>query len=214
MSVRPAPATVSRRRAARIVVECELTMIVKRLKIPDIIAVRPDRHEDERGFFSETYNRRALADAGVEEEFVQDNHSLSVPQGTLRGLHFQAPPAAQAKLVRVVRGTIFDVAVDIRVGSPSFGEHLCCELSAREWNQIYIPKGFAHGFCTLEPDTEVIYKVSDYYAPEHDRGVLWNDPALGIEWPVSDPLLSEKDRSHPRLCDLPDYFVYKPIVNG
>ena len=189
-------------------------MIVKRLKIPDIIALRPDRHEDERGFFSETYNRRALADAGVEEEFVQDNHSLSVAQGTLRGLHFQAPPAAQAKLVRVVRGAIFDVAVDIRVGSPSFGQHESWELSAGNGKQIYIPKGFAHGFCTLEPDTEVIYKVSDYYAPEHERGVLWNDLALGIEWPVSDPLLSEKDRSHPRLCDLPDYFVYKPIVNG
>ena len=189
-------------------------MFVKRLKFPDLLAIRPDRHEDERGFFSETYNRRALADAGVEEEFVQDNHSLSGPQGTLRGLHFQAPPAAQAKVVRVVRGVILDVAVDIRVGSPSFGQHVCCELSARKWNQIYIPKGFAHGFCTLEPDTEVIYKVSDYYAPEHDRGLLWSDPALGIKWPVSEPLLSEKDRSHPLLRELPDYFVYKPIVNG
>jgi len=189
-------------------------MFVKRLKIPDLLAIRPDRHEDERGFFSETYNRRALADVGVEEEFVQDNHSLSGPQGTLRGLHFQAPPAAQAKVVRVVRGVILDVAVDIRVGSPSFGQHVCCELSARKWNQIYIPKGFAHGFCTLEPDTEVIYKVSDYYAPEHDRGLLWSDPALGIKWPVSEPLLSEKDRSHPLLRELPDYFVYKPIVNG
>ena len=114
----------------------------------------------------------------------------------------------------MVHGAIFDVAVDIRAGSPSFGEHLSRELSAREWNQIYIPKGFAHGFCTLEPGTEVIYKGSDDYASVHDRGALWNDPALGIEWPVSDPLLSKKDRSHPRLCDLPDYFVYKPIVNG
>ena len=119
-----------------------------------------------RDLLSETYSQRALADVGIKVEFVQDNHSLSVPQGTLRGLHFQAPPAAQAKLVRVVRGTILDVAVDIRVGSPSFGQHVCCELSAREWNQVYIPEGFAHGFCTLEPDTEVIYKVSDYYAPD------------------------------------------------
>ena len=189
-------------------------MIVERLKIREIVAIRPDRHEDERGFFSETYSRRALAETGIDTEFVQDNHSLSVPLGTLRGLHFQAPPAAQAKLVRVVRGAIFDVAVDIRAGSPSYGRHVSCRLSAQEWNQLYIPAGFAHGFCTLEPDTEVIYKVSDYYAPEHDRGLLWNDPALGIEWPVSEPLLSEKDRSHPLLRQMPECFRYKPIVNG
>ena len=188
-------------------------MYVERLTIREVIEIGPDRYEDERGFFSETYSRRALAEAGIEDEFVQDNHSLSVAQGTLRGLHFQAPPAAQAKLVRVVHGVILDVAVDIRVGSPSFGQHVCCELSAREWNQIYIPQGFAHGFCTLEPDTEVTYKASDYYAPELDRGLLWNDPALGIDWPISDPLLSEKDRSHPPLRDLPQYFTYKPKIN-
>ncbi len=188
-------------------------MYVERLKIREVVTIRPDRHEDERGFFSETYSRRALAAAGYDAEFVQDNHSLSVPQGTLRGLHFQAPPAAQAKLVRVVRGAILDVAVDIRVGSPSFGQHVRCELSDRNWNQLYVPEGFAHGFCTLEPDTEVIYKVTDYYAPEHDHGLLWSDPALGIDWPVSDPLLSEKDRSHPPLRELPVYFTYKPIVN-
>lgn len=189
-------------------------MFVKRLKIQDIIVIRPDRYEDDRGFLSETYSRRALAEAGIETLFVQDNHSFSAARGTLRGLHFQAPPAAQAKLVRVVRGTILDVAVDLRVGSPSYGHHIGCELNAREGNQIYIPEGFAHGFCTLESDTEVIYKVSDYYAPEHDRGLLWSDPGLGIEWPVSDPLLSEKDRSHPPLCKLREYFTYKPIVNG
>ena len=188
-------------------------MIVERLRIREIAAIKPVRYEDERGFFSETYNRRALADAGIEAEFVQDNHSLSVPQGTLRGLHFQAPPSAQAKLVRVVRGAILDVAVDIRVGSPSFGQHVCCELSAREWNQIYIPECCAHWLGTLEPDTEVAYKASDYYAPELDRGLLWNDPALGLDWPISDPLLSEKDRSHPPLRDLPQYFTYKPIIN-
>jgi len=188
-------------------------VFVERLRISEIVAIKPVRYEDERGFFSETYNRRALADVGIEAEFVQDNHSLSVPQGTLRGLHFQAPPAAQAKLVSVVRGVILDVAVDLRVGSPSFGQHVCCELSAREWNQIYIPQGFAHGFCTLEPDTEVTYKVSDYYAPELDRGLMWNDPELGIDWPISDPLLSEKDRSHPPLRDLPQYFTYKQKIN-
>ena len=189
-------------------------MYVERLTIREVIEIGPDRYEDERGFFSETYSRRALAEAGIEDEFVQDNHSLSVPQGTLRGLHFQAPPAAQAKLVRVVRGAILDVAVDIRVGSPSYGRHVSRRLSAKDWNQLYVPQGFAHGFCTLEPDTEVIYKVSGYYAPEHDRGLLWNDPALGIDWPVSDPLLSEKDRRHPPLGELPVYFKYKPIVNG
>ncbi len=189
-------------------------MIVERLKIREIVAIRPDRHEDVRGFFSETYSRRALAEAGIDTEFVQDNHSLSIPQGTLRGLHFQAPPAAQAKLVRVVRGAILDIAVDIRMGSPSYGQHVSCELGAREWNQLYVPLGFAHGFCTLEPDTEVIYKVSDYYVPEHEHGLLWNDPALAIDWPASNPLLSEKDRSHPPLRELPEYFTYKPKVNG
>jgi len=189
-------------------------MIVERLQISEIVLIRPDRHEDERGFFSETYSRRALAEAVLDTDFVQDNHSLSVTQGTLRGLHFQAPPAAQAKLVRVVRGAIFDVTVDIRAGSPSYGRHVICRLSAQEWNQLYVPVGFAHGFCTLEPDTEVIYKVSDYFAPEHDRGLLWNDPALAIDWPVSEPLLSEKDRTHPPLGALPEYFSYKPIVNG
>ncbi len=189
-------------------------MYVERLTIREVIEIGPDRYEDERGFFSETYSRRALAEAGIEEEFVQDNHSLSVPQGTLRGLHFQTPPAAQAKLVRVVRGAVLDVAVDIRVGSPSYGQHVSSTLSAKDWNQLYVPQGFAHGFCTLAPDTEVIYKVSGYYAAEHDRGLLWNDPALGIDWPVPDPLLSEKDRRHPPLHELPEYFTYKPIVNG
>ncbi len=189
-------------------------MFVERFKIREVVAFRPDRHRDARGFFSEPYSRRALAEAGIDTEFVQDNHSLSVPRGTLRGLHFQAPPAAQAKLVRVVRGAIFDVAVDIRAGSPSYGRHVSCRLSAKEWNQLYVPVGFAHGFCTLEPDTEVIYKVSGYYAPEHDRGLLWNDPALAIDWPVSEPLLSEKDRSLPLLRQMPACFTYKPIVNG
>ncbi len=187
---------------------------IQETEIPAVKIVKPARFTDKRGFFSETYNRRALAEAGIDTEFVQDNHSLSVPQGTVRGLHFQTPPAVQAKLVRVVRGAILDVAVDIRTGSPSYGRHVSCRLSAEAWNQLFIPEGFAHGFCTLEPDTEVIYKVSGYYAPDHDRGLLWNDPALGIDWPVSEPLLSEKDRFHPPLGELPEYFRYKPIVNG
>ncbi len=189
-------------------------MLVERFKIREVVAIRPDRHQDPRGFFSETYSRRALAEDGIDTEFVQDNHSVSVPEGTLRGLHFQAPPAAQAKLVRVVCGAIFDVAVDIRAGSPSYGQHVSCRLSAKYCNKLYVPIGFAHGFCTLEPDTEVIYKVSDYYAPAQDRGLLWNDPALAIDWPYSEPLLSEKDRSHPLLHQMSECFVYKPIVNG
>lgn len=201
------PATGLRRRAAHILGEYGLTMFVKRLNIPEVLVIRPDRHEDERGFFSETYNFRELARHGIGLAFVQDNHSLSIEKGTLRGLHFQAPPAAQAKLVRVVSGAVFDVAVDIRAGSPSFGQHVSCELSACNWEQIYIPVGFAHGFCTLEPNTEVIYKVTQYYAPSHDCGLQWNDPALGIDWPVSDPLLSEKDRSHPLLRELPEHFT-------
>jgi len=200
------PATGPRRRAGSILGEDGLKMFVKRLNIPDVVVIRPDRHEDDRGFLSETYNRRALAEIGIEREFVQDNHSLSRRKGTLRGLHYQAPPAAQAKLVRVVRGAVFDVAVDIRVGSPTFGQHVSCKLSGCNGEQIYVPEGFAHGFCTIEPDTEVIYKISNYYAPAHDCGLMWNDPALGIEWPVSKPLLSEKDRTHPVLGELPAHF--------
>ena len=176
--------------------------------IPDVKIITPKKFGDHRGFFSETYNRKALADAGVDLEFVQDNHSLSAQRGVLRGLHFQLPPFAQDKLVRVVRGSILDVAVDIRRSSPTFGRHVKAVLSAANWQQILVPAGFAHGFVTLEPDTEVVYKVTNYYAPQHDRGVMWNDPALGIEWPVSgdDVTLSDKDRKQPLLADAPDLF--------
>ena len=183
-------------------------MDVTRLAIPEILILKPAKHGDERGFFSETYSRNALAKAGIALEFVQDNHAYSAQPGTVRGLHFQIPPRAQAKLIRVVRGAIFDVALDLRRNSPTYGRHVSAIISARDWNQILIPAGFAHGLCTLEPDTEVLYKVTDHYAPDCDRGVLWNDPALAIEWPV-DParaVVSGRDRQHPTLAELPPCF--------
>ena len=185
-------------------------MEVTALDTLGIKLLTPRRFRDERGFFSETYNNRVLCGLGIDVEFVQDNHSLSVAKGTVRGLHFQAPPFAQDKLVRVVRGRILDIAVDIRKGSPTYGQAVSAVLSAEDGNQLFVPKGFAHGFCTLEPGTEVIYKVSDYYAPEHDLGTLWNDPDLGIVWPVREEqaILADKDRTWPRLGELPDVFVY------
>jgi dTDP-4-dehydrorhamnose 3,5-epimerase len=189
-----------------------LPLLVENLRIPAVKLIRPAKHEDARGYFSETYSKRALAEAGIEIDFVQDNHVLSKERGTVRGLHFQIPPVAQAKLVRVARGSIFDVAVDLRVGSPSFGQHVSAALSAEAWNQILIPAGFAHGLVTLEPSTEVIYKVSEPYSPEHDKGLLWNDEALGIAWPVSESeaILSAKDGQQPRLAELPAYFRFEP----
>ncbi len=186
-------------------------MKVERLAVPDVLLIEPRRFGDERGFFSEVFSRRALAERGLDVEFVQDNHSLSRPVGTVRGLHFQVAPSAQGKLVRVVRGAVLDVAVDIRHGSPSYGRHVATVLSAANWRQLWVPRGFAHGFCTLEPDTEVIYKVDAYYDREADHGILWNDPALGIDWPVTAEaaVLSEKDRAAPRLADLPPQFRYE-----
>ena len=187
-------------------------MEVLETKIAGIKLLKPVRRVDPRGFFSEVFKEQVLRENGIDIHFVQDNHSLSINKGVVRGLHFQIPPSAQAKLLRVTAGSIFDVAVDIRWGSPSFGRHFAAVLSAADWNQIFIPEGFAHGYCTLEPDTEVIYKVNAYYSPEHDRGLLWNDPALGIVWPVSTDkaLVSDKDRTHPVLSDLPRYFLYEP----
>jgi dTDP-4-dehydrorhamnose 3,5-epimerase len=185
-------------------------MHVTPLSIPDVKLVESERFGDERGSFSEVYNRRALAGRGIELEFVQDNHSLSRAKGTIRGLHYQSLPFAQAKLVRVVRGSVLDVAVDLRLGSPTYGKHVTAVISATAWNQILVPVGFAHGFCTLEPDTEVIYKVTNYYSPAHDHGVLWNDPELGIEWPVSEAaaVLSPRDRRLPRLGEIASPFAY------
>src|SRR5213592_4825033 len=169
--------------------------------IPDVRLIIPRQLKDHRGFFSEVYSTRLLKDAGIDTTFVQDNHSLSVEKGVLRGLHYQVAPMAQDKLIRVVRGAILDVALDIRRGSPTFGRHVSAVISAENWRQIFVPIGFAHGFVTLESNTEVVYKVSNYYSPAHDRGILWNDPALGIDWGVSaaEAVLSEKDRKNPKL---------------
>jgi dTDP-4-dehydrorhamnose 3,5-epimerase len=177
-------------------------------EIAEVKLIVPRIHRDHRGFFSETYNRADLAALGVNLEFVQDNHSLSVERGVVRGLHFQIPPFAQDKLLRVIRGSVFDVALDIRRESPTYGKHVARVISAADWNQFLVPAGFAHGFCTLEANTEVIYKVTNYYSPEHDRGVLWNDADLGITWPVTDAeaILSDKDKKQPRFRDLPHYF--------
>jgi len=185
-------------------------MDVKALAIPDVKLIAPRRIEDDRGFFSETYRKEDLAAAGIDDEFVQDNHSLSRQAGVIRGLHFQTNPYAQGKLVRVVRGAIFDVAVDIRRGSPTFGQHVAVELSADNWLQLWVPIGFAHGFCALAPETEVIYRVTSYYDQASDRGVAFDDPDLAIAWPVAAgrAVVSAKDRGHPRLGDLPDHFTY------
>ena len=167
--------------------------------IPDVKLVVPKKFGDHRGFFSEVFNLKSLHDAGITHDWVQDNHSLSVPSGVVRALHYQLPPMAQAKLVRVIRGKIFDVAVDIRRGSPTFGKYVAEELSAENWAQLYVPVGFAHGFVTMEPKTEVIYKVSKPYSPPHERGIIWNDETLNVPWGVSaiEAILSERDTRHP-----------------
>lgn len=180
------------------------------LEIEGVRLIVPDRHGDERGFFSEVYNRKRFAEWGIDDVFVQDNHSLSVTPGTVRGLHFQVDPHPIAKLVRVIRGRIWDVVVDLRHGSPTFGRHVALELSADNWRQIYVPEGCAHGFSTLEPDTEVAYKVTDHWSAAVDKGVLWNDPDLGIDWKLgsAEPVLSDRDRSLPSFSDLPPYFQW------
>lgn len=176
----------------------------------ELSVLTPRRFEDRRGWFCETWNAARLAEAGFSVGFCQDNQSLSRAVGTLRGLHFQAPPHAQAKLVRCLRGRIFDVAVDIRRASPTFGKWAGLELSADNGKQLFIPAGFAHGFVTLEPDCEIAYKVDDYYAADCDGGIAWNDPAIGIDWQLgaSAPLLSEKDAGLPLLADLAIDFPY------
>jgi len=181
-----------------------MAIVVSELAIPGLKIIKSKKFGDQRGFFSETYNKQEFAQAGIDLDFVQDNHSLSADKGTIRGLHFQIPPFAQDKLIRVIRGRILDVAVDLRRTSTTCGQWTSVEISAAEWNQILVPIGFAHCFCSLEPNTEVMYKVTNYYSPSHELGLLWNDPDLRIAWPVKaeDAHLSEKDRKLPRLKDL------------
>jgi len=181
--------------------------------IPDLLVVRPARHGDARGFFSETWSARAWAAQGLAVDWVQDNHSLSGAPGVLRGLHYQAPPMAQAKLVRCSRGRIWDVAVDVRRGSPSYGRWFGLELSPENWLQLFIPRGFLHGFLTLEPDSEVQYKADNPYAPDCDGAVRWDDPELAIDWPLTGlgpdaPVLSVKDAAAPLLADWQSPFEF------
>ncbi len=179
-------------------------MQVERLSIPEVLLIQPKRHGDERGWFSETYVKRALDEHGVHAPFLQDNQAFSARRGTLRGLHLQIAPAPVAKLVRCLRGAIFDVAVDVRAGSPTFGQWVGAELTADNGGQLYCPRGFAHGYVTLTADTEVFYKIDGYYTPHAERGVRWNDPAIGVAWPIAEAelVLNARDREWPPLATL------------
>ena len=183
-------------------------MKVEALQIADVKVVTPPRFQDARGFFSETWNQGRFADAGISGLFIQDNHAVSNGIGVVRGLHCQIGPNAQGKLVRCVKGAIYDVAVDARHGSATFGKHVGVEISAENWRQIWVPVGFLHGYCTLTEETEVIYKVTGAYDKAAERGVIWNDPDIGINWPVAAEhvILSDKDKLLPRLNDLPVLF--------
>lgn len=186
-------------------------MQIERLEIEDVLLITPAKHGDRRGFFSETYRNDFLSEHGIDITFIQDNHVYSAHRGVLRGLHFQIPPRAQGKLVRCVKGTILDIGVDIRAGSPTFGQHVAVELSAANWKQLWIPPGFAHGYITLERDCEVIYKTTDYYARDCERGLAWDDPKLAIDWRFagSELVISDKDRVNPQLADMPIFFQFR-----
>ena len=186
-------------------------MQIHPLEIRDVLLITPSKHGDDRGFFSEVFRLDIFVERGVDAVFVQDNHASSAERGVVRGLHYQLPPGAQGKLVRCPRGAILDVAVDIRHGSPSFGRHVATELSASNWRQIWVPPGFAHGYVTLEPDSEVLYKTTSYYDPAAERGIAWDDPSLGIDWRLgtSEAMLSDKDRRNPRLADIEAAFTFE-----
>ncbi len=184
-----------------------MPFIFKRLEIPDVILIEPKVFEDNRGFFMETYKYSEFKKSGIHYEFVQDNHSKS-KKGVLRGLHYQLKPMEQGKLVRCIKGRILDVAVDIRKGSPWYGKWVAVELSEENKLILWIPPGFAHGFIALEDDTEVVYKVTKEYSPEFERGIIWNDPYIGIKWPIENPILSEKDKNLPLLKDAENNFTY------
>lgn len=187
-----------------------MALEIRSLEIPEIKVIVPKRFGDHRGYFCETYNKTVFHDAGITSEFVQDNHSLSAAVGTVRGLHFQRPPFAQAKLVRVLRGAIKDVAVDMRIGSPTYQKWVGAELSAENGAQIFIPRGFLHGFATLVPDTEIAYKVDNHYSAECDGSVAWNDDQLAIDWEVAaaSAIVSEKDANAPKLIEFDSPFIY------
>lgn len=180
--------------------------------IEDVVLVEPQRFEDGRGWFMETYKRSPFVDAGIDAEFVQDNHSLTRDKGIIRGLHYQRQPKPQGKLVRCTRGRIYDVAVDLRQGSPTYKEWVSVELSPDDGRQIWVPPGFAHGFCSLAADTEVAYKVTEEWDPDLDSGFAWDDPEVGVEWPVSDPILSEKDQKAPSFADCDAEFTYGEVT--
>jgi dTDP-4-dehydrorhamnose 3,5-epimerase len=184
------------------------SIAIEDARIPEVKFLHPVRFADERGEFVEVYRADLLRTCGVVFEPVQENHLVTTRSGTMRGLHFQIPPYSQAKLLRVIVGAVFDVAVDLRHGSPTYGQHVSALLSARDWNQVFIPEGFAHGFCSVQPGTEVVYKVNRYRSPESERGLLWNDPDLGISWPFDAALVfaAPRDLQQPRLRDLPRYF--------
>ena len=178
-------------------------------EIPGVLVIEPDVFGDHRGWFCETWNRQKLHNAGIDADFVQDNQSYTKARGTLRGLHFQQNPMSQAKLVRVVRGAVLDVAVDLRKGSPTYLKHVIAELSAENKRQFFIPKGFAHGFLTLTDDVEFVYKVDAPYAPDCDRSVRFDDPEIGVDWPCEEPILSDKDKKAPLLRDSDCNFVFE-----
>lgn len=186
-----------------------MLMNILETSLKDVYVIEPALFGDHRGWFMETFSQRMLEESNIHIQFVQDNHSYSAAKGTLRGLHYQLNPKAQTKLVRCTRGAIFDVAVDIRKGSPTFGKWFGIELTAENKKQLLIPKGFAHGFITLTEDVEVQYKVDEFYAPECDRSIIWNDPQIGIEWPINiQPILSTKDENAPLLKDAENNFIY------
>jgi len=185
-------------------------MEISKTKLDGVLLIKPKKHEDHRGFFSEVFRDDKLKEHGFTREFVQDNQSLSVEAGVLRGLHYQRPPFAQDKLVRGLQGAIIDVAVDIRKNSPTFGEYVAYELSAENWTQLLVPQGFAHGFVTLLPHTEVNYKCTDYYSPESDAGIIWNCPEINIDWgEITQPILSEKDAKLKPLSQTELVFEYE-----
>lgn len=191
-----------------------MNFAIERLKLEDVLLIRTKRFEDPRGYFMETWSQDAFRQLGLKATFVQDNQSLSVQRGTVRGLHFQTPPYAQAKLVRVLQGSVFDVAVDLRVGSPDYGQWCGVTLSAAGAEQLYVPKGFAHGFVTLEPDTVIAYRVDAPYAPTCDAGIHWNDPAIAVRWPLdpAEAVLSAKDAALPQLASVASPFSWEKVA--